>query len=46
MYFTINIFHCLITNETNIDTINKVVENDFQKSSRECSKASNYFEEN
>ncbi len=25
---------------------NKFVENDFQKSSRECSKASKYFEEN
>ena len=45
-FYDKNKFNCLIIYETYIDIINKVVENDFQKRSRECSKASKYFEEN
>ena len=45
-FYDKNNFNCLIIYETYIDIINKFVENDFQKRSRECSKSSKYFEEN
>ena len=45
-FYDKNKFNCLIIYETYINIINKFVENDFQKRSREKSKASKYFEEN